>query len=117
MQVFGSNFESISQNDKGRTSPLSTNNFNELWTLILCGLSKEGRIALINEGTAVSLLIEYAYKTCQVKSHKSLAEKYHISMSLIFLKKKEFYIKKHKSPFAQILEGQKSNKRKEWIPT
>lgn len=66
----------------------------------------------------MSLLIEYAYKTCQVKTHKCLAEKYHISMSLIKKKQKKGYnINKHKSPFAQILDGRKSNKRNERIST
>jgi hypothetical protein len=56
--VLGSKVESASHKDREKTSPLSTSNFNEVWICMLCCLCKTGRIALISEGTAVSLFME-----------------------------------------------------------
>lgn len=58
IEILGNNLEIIPHMDKGRTSPLSTNNFNELRTCTLCWLCKAGRTARISDGTVVSLLIE-----------------------------------------------------------
>lgn len=58
IEVSGSRLWSICHRDRGRTSPLRINIFNELAIRALFCLSKAGRIALISDGTAISLLIE-----------------------------------------------------------
>ena len=54
-EVFGNKLESMFHKAKGRTSPLRTNNFRELEIRLSC---IAGRIVLISDGTAVSLLIQ-----------------------------------------------------------
>jgi len=63
IDVFGSIVESISHKVKGKVSPLSTSNFREFSTRMLALVFSPGRIVFISDGTVVSLLTKYAYRS------------------------------------------------------
>lgn len=63
IDVLGNIVESISHKVNEKVSPLSTSNFNEFSTRMLALVFNPGRIVFISDGTAVSLLTKYAYRS------------------------------------------------------